>query len=127
VSPIGGEGCTARRAKCIEWLARQPQWGSTIWTQIHLATNKNPLMKITKQRESKMNWYYNQNGGGMYMKPLTDSDCPMYIEWMTSTGNFTSPKGMAQMIKPSLASIGFTRPIRVKLKQQTGMKITNED
>ena len=27
MSPIGGEGCTARRARCIEWLARASRDG----------------------------------------------------------------------------------------------------
>jgi hypothetical protein len=98
----------------------------TIWTQIHIATNEDPLMKITKHRESEMNWYYDQNGGGMYMKPLTDSDHPMYIGWMTFTGNFTGPKALTQMLKTSLASVCFTRPIGVKLKQQKGMKIADD-
>lgn len=58
-----------------------------VWMQIYLATDEKPLLKITKHKDSKMNWSYEQhNTGGTYMKPLSkgDSDCPMYISsWMT--------------------------------------------
>jgi hypothetical protein len=41
-----------------------------VWMQIYLAMDKNPLLKIEKNRDSKMNWYYDQNGGGMYIIPM---------------------------------------------------------
>jgi hypothetical protein len=101
----------------------------TVWIQLHLAINEDPLLKITKHRDSEMNWHYDQNGGGMYMPPLGNLDCPMYIlGWMTYAGNFTDPKAMNQMLLKTLlaTSVGFNILIGIKLKHQKGIKMTDE-
>jgi hypothetical protein len=40
VSPIGGEGCTARRARCVEWLARASHDGDQ-----HLSRHDKVMMR----------------------------------------------------------------------------------
>ena len=50
----------------------QPPTRSTrnmMYTQAQIATDSDPGLLITKKKDSAMDWWYEENGGGVYIKP----------------------------------------------------------
>jgi hypothetical protein len=60
----------------------QPPTKSTrniMYTQAQIATDSDPSLLITKKKDSAIGWWYKENGGGVYIKPLADADRPQTV------------------------------------------------
>ena len=111
----------------LQWYfpRAQPPSKSTrniMYTQAHIATTEDPHLLITKKKDSAMDWWYELNGGGLYIKPLADADRPQMIGFMAYSGNFTDPSAAQNLINKALQEQECERPIGVRLKPHPGMR-----
>jgi hypothetical protein len=91
----------------LQWYfpRAQPPSQSTrniMYTQAHIATSNVPDLVITKKKDSAMDWWYQENGGGVYIKPLPDAERPQVIGFMAYSGNFTDPTAAQYLINQAL-------------------------
>jgi hypothetical protein len=73
-----------------------------------------------------MDWWYQENGGGAYVKPLAEADRPQVIGFMAYSGNFTDPTAAQHLINRVLRDQGCMKPVGVRLKPHPGMKNIRE-
>jgi hypothetical protein len=73
-----------------------------------------------------MDWWYQENGGGAYVKPLAEADRPQVIGFMAYSGNFTDPTAAQLLINCVLRDQGCMKPVGVRLKPHPGMKNIRE-
>ena len=73
-----------------------------------------------------MDWWYELNGGGVYIKPLADADRPQVIGFMAYSGNFTDPSAAQYLINRALREQSCERPVGVRLKPHPGMRNVRE-
>ena len=103
----------------------QPPTKSTrnmMYTQAQIATDSDPSLLITKKKDSAMDWWYEENGGGVYVKPLADADRPQTVGFMAYSGNFTDPRAAQVLINQALKDQNCSKPIGVRLKPHPGTK-----
>jgi hypothetical protein len=71
----------------LQWYfpGAQPPTKATwniLYTQLHIAMSRVPDLLITKKKDSAIDWWYQENRGGVYVKPLADADRPQVIGFM---------------------------------------------
>jgi hypothetical protein len=123
-----------REAKDIPTRVSELQWyfpraqppskatRNIMYTQAHIATDQDPSLLITKKKDSAMDWWYEENGGGVYMKPLPDADRPQTIGFMAYSGNFTDPIATQGLINKALKDQNCSKPVGVRLKPHPGTR-----